>query len=188
MERMGQLASDTETLLVQEYDGHTQFAGVANVGCTTILGSSGSRYRPGRWNSSSSTSCRFLHQHHASLHSFRWAMQNPALVAPVLLDYDVQENLACTACVYYSCLIEHSFDCGRAQCTPEAGRMVPAVLRYRSPLMASLADGALVVSAPADITVDRLAASDGFWCLLRTVVAKLVFFTTARAKLRPTST
>ncbi|CAE7332274.1 unnamed protein product [Symbiodinium sp. KB8] len=65
-------------------------AGVANVGCTTILGSSGSRYR--------------------------WAMQNPALVAPVLLDYDVQE--------------------------------------YRSPLMASLADGALVVSAPADITAN----------------------------------
>lgn len=43
-------------------------------------------------------------------------MQNPALVAPVLLDYDVQE--------------------------------------YRSPLMASLADGALVVSAPADITAN----------------------------------
>ena len=47
-------------------------------------------------------------EHCASLHVFRWAMQN-------LLDYDVQENLACTTCVLNSCLIEHGFDVAPVQ-------------------------------------------------------------------------
>ncbi|CAE7754655.1 unnamed protein product [Symbiodinium pilosum] len=65
-------------------------AGAGNVGCTTITGSSGPRYR--------------------------WAMQNPSLVAPVFLDYEIHE--------------------------------------YKSPLMASLNDGALVISAPVDMTAN----------------------------------
>eukprot|EP00435_Cladocopium_sp_Y103_P007801 s5972_g2.t1 len=48
--------------------------------------------------------------------SYRWALQNPQLVAPVLLDYDV--------------------------------------LEYKSPLMASLTDTALIVSAAADMTAN----------------------------------
>lgn len=64
--------------------------GSKDVGCDHIMGTSGQ--------------------------SYRWALQNPQLVAPVLLDYDV--------------------------------------LEYKSPLMASLTDTALIVSAAADMTAN----------------------------------
>lgn len=64
--------------------------GSKDVGCDHIMGTSGE--------------------------SYRWALQNPQLVAPVLLDYDV--------------------------------------LEYKSPLMASLTDTALIVSAAADMTAN----------------------------------
>lgn len=64
--------------------------GSKDVGCDHIMGTSGQLYR--------------------------WALQNPQLVAPVLLDYDV--------------------------------------LEYKSPLMASLTDTALIVGAAADMTAN----------------------------------
>lgn len=64
--------------------------GSKDVGCDHILGSNGQ--------------------------SYRWALQNPQLVAPVLLDYDV--------------------------------------LEYKSPLMATLTENALIVSAAADMTAN----------------------------------
>ena len=49
-----------------------RLAGSSDVGCDHIKGSSGSPYR--------------------------WALQNPQLVAPVLLDYDVLEPLGLKKC------------------------------------------------------------------------------------------
>ncbi|CAK9036120.1 unnamed protein product [Durusdinium trenchii] len=69
--------------------------GLSDAGCDAIMGSSGQTYR--------------------------WALQNPQLVAPVLLKYDF--------------------------------------LEYKSPLMSTLTDNALVIQAPADITANFVLTS-----------------------------
>ena len=57
------------------------------MGCTTITGSSGPRYRLVLVFALS-----FLY---VALVRDRWAMQNPSLVAPVFLDYEIHEQACC---------------------------------------------------------------------------------------------
>lgn len=70
----------------------TFLQGLSDAGCDAIMGSSGQTYR----HTALQRTCGFVRRDIVcSTNNARWALQNPQLVAPVLLKYDFLESLRC---------------------------------------------------------------------------------------------
>lgn len=88
----------------------------------------------------------------------RWALQNPQLVAPVLLEYDFAVNLCSKQREHVKMIQKSTFE--------PVGPVRDGLPRYKNPLMASLTDNALIVSAAADMTASCSVGVSSAFCIL----------------------